>query len=307
MTQVSSDEVPSVPVLESPAPTPEAAPSSESADPSTSETSLPIYSPERPNPFLLLEGCRYGRFLVPPTDAYVGKAMMKYGEYSQIELEMILRFVSPDVRVVVAGANIGTLVVPLAQHAGEVLAFEPQRWVFQLLCANVALNGLINVRAVWAGCGARGGAISVPVLEPLRDNNFGALEVEACQQMPGDTVPVYALDRYPDTDCGLLTIDVEGMELDVLQGAENMIGRCQPIIWAEADRALKKKAVFDWLRQHAYDLYWYRTPLYNKDNWFKIEENVYMSDDGNHIGAENIIAVPKSRGITMNNFLPVLE
>ena len=46
------------------------------------------------------------------------------------------------------GANIGCHTVPFAKLVGEsgrVVAFEPQRLVFQNLCANLALNALTNV------------------------------------------------------------------------------------------------------------------------------------------------------------------
>jgi FkbM family methyltransferase len=258
------------------------------------------------NPFKLVENCRYGRFLVPIDDTYVGEALAKYGEYSQVELDLLLQFLTPQSRVVVAGANLGALIVPLAQRAGEVVAFEPQRWVFELMCANAVLNGLINVRPYRAGLGARGGYLSVPVLRPEVKNNFGALELESVQDMPGDRVPVYKLDSLPDMDMTLLTIDVEGMELDVLQGAEATIKRCRPIIFCEADRVLKRKELFNWLRTHGYELYWYRSPLYNKDNFRGDQENIYGAVD-TLIVAENVLALPRERGINAQGFVPVLE
>ena len=254
------------------------------------------------NPFVLVENCRYGRFLVPPADQYVGRALQRYGEYSQVELDLLLQFVTPMTRVVIAGGNIGAFVVPFAQHAGEVVVFEPQRWVYQLLCANVVLNGLTNVRAYWAGLGAKKGAVRVPVLRPDIDNNFGALELEAVQNVPGDVVPILTLDQVPNVDVGLLTIDVEGMELQVLQGAEQTIKRCTPIVFFEADRAAKNPKVFAWMREQDYQLWWYRTPLYNPNNGWGIEENAWPG-----IAAHNVIGTPRSRNLTLTGFVPVLE
>jgi FkbM family methyltransferase len=268
---------------------------------------LPAPEPEPVSFFTLVENCRYGRFLVTTHDAYVGKALQKYGEYSQVELDLLLQFITPQTRVVSVGANIGAMIVPFAKKAGQVVCFEPQRWVYQLCVANCVLNDLINVRAYWAGCGARPGRVTVPILDPAVDNNFGALELASVQQMEGDEVPIYAIDRLIDMDMGLLQIDVEGMELDVLQGAEATIERCRPVIFFEADRALKRGAVFDWLRKHNYDLYWYTTPLYNPNNWRQDPENIYQTKDGAIIVAENCIAVPRERGIVMNGFKPVLE
>lgn len=257
--------------------------------------------------FELVTECRYGQFFIPPKDAYVGEALRHYGEYSQIELNMLLQFIAPETRVVSVGANIGAMIVPLAQHCAEVICFEPQRWVHQVLSANIIANNLLNVRAYWAACGKARGVIKVPVLHPYRQNNFGALELEAVQGMGGDSVAVFTLDSIPDNDCGLLQIDVEGMELDVLLGGEKLISRCRPIIFFEADRALKRADVFRHLRSSGYELWWYRTPLFNKDNWKKNPKDIWAGEKNLLVVAENVIAMPKERGIQMNGFIPVLE
>lgn len=260
--------------------------------------------------FVLAENCRYGRFLVPPTDEYVGKALLTYGEYSQIELDALLQLVTEQTRVIVAGANLGSIVVPIAQKAAEVVAFEPQRWVYQLLCANVVLNNLLNVRAYWGGLGSRLGTVSMPIFDPDQPNNFGAIELEAVQEMGGDLVPIYTLDMFPenDIDCGLLIIDVEGMEGDVLLGATKLVARCRPIIAFEADRALKRKGVFDLLRKANYELFWHRTPLFNTQNFAGKIENIWGGDSGTAVVvAENVIATPRERAIKLHGFPPVLE
>ena len=258
--------------------------------------------------FKLVEGCRYGRFLVPPADAYVGRALEEYGEYSQLELDLLLQFiVEGQTRVVVAGANFGALIPPLARKAAEVVAFEPQRVMFQLLSANVVLNDLVNVRTYWGGLGNVPEKIRVPMLSPFETNNFGGYELEMGRGGPGDAVPIYPLDVAPDCDCGLLTIDVEGMEAQVLAGAERMVGRCRPLIFFEADRKLKRAESFSWLRKRQYDLYWYRTPLFNPDNWRGKAEDVWRGPAGEVVVAENVVAVPKEKNLKLNGFIPVLE
>jgi hypothetical protein len=58
-----------------------------------------------------------------------------------------------------------------------------------------------------------------------------------------------------------LKIDVEGMELDVLKGAEETIKRTHCIISAEADRPDAVEPLIDWLTAHDYDLWWHRPLL----------------------------------------------
>ena len=100
-------------------------------------------------PYALRE-TRYGRMLYHERDTYIGQSFARYGVYGEIELQLLRALVKPGDVVVEAGANIGADTVPLARRIGErgaIFAFEPQRLVYQMLCANVALNGLSNVIA----------------------------------------------------------------------------------------------------------------------------------------------------------------
>ena len=91
-------------------------------------------------------------------DQHIGRSLDLYGEWAESELELLGLFIKPGDLVVDVGANIGTHTVFFAQRAGatgQVYALEPQRIVFQSLCANLALNGLLNVRAFHAARRAR--------------------------------------------------------------------------------------------------------------------------------------------------------
>ena len=59
-----------------------------------------------------------------------------------------------------------------------MIAFEPQRLVFQLLCANVALNSLANVICLQQAIAKEPGFINVPLLDPTMPGNFGGLSIE---------------------------------------------------------------------------------------------------------------------------------
>ncbi len=115
------------------------------------------------------------------------------------------------------------------------------------------------------------------------------------------------LDRVPDLACGLLTIDVEGMELDVLRGAEQLIAKCRPVIFFEADRELKKRDLFAWLRDRQYDLYWWRTPLFNPANFKQNAVDTMQHASGAQYVAENVLAVAREQPHQLHNFIPVVD
>jgi FkbM family methyltransferase len=118
-----------------------------------------------------------------------------------------------------------------------LLAFEPQRAIFQILCANLALNGVLQVEAHWAAIGNRDGDIRVPLLDPARRGNFGG--VSLVQTMAGEAVRLVTLDSFALPQCHFLKIDCEGMEFEAIDGARATLARHAPIVYAENDRAGK--------------------------------------------------------------------
>src|SRR6185312_4051355 len=84
----------------------------------------------------------HGPMLALRGDQYVTRSLELYGEFSGLEARLFEQIVKPGVSVVEAGANIGAHTVHLARLCAPapLYAFEPQQRVFQILCANLALN-----------------------------------------------------------------------------------------------------------------------------------------------------------------------
>jgi FkbM family methyltransferase len=199
-----------------------------------------------------------------------------YGEYSEGEVDLFRQCVRPGDVVIEVGANLGAHTVPLAKLVGpqgSVLALEPQRLLFQTLCANLALNNIPNVVCFQEASGAEPGVLFVPTLEPTSANNFGGLALGSFQQ--GQQVRVTPLDAYALPTCQLIKIDVEGMEEEVLRGARETIGRCQPILYVENDREEKAQSVVRHVAALGYRMYCHFPPLYSARNFLGNSENVF--------------------------------
>jgi FkbM family methyltransferase len=230
--------------------------------------------------FNVLRVTRHGPMLYNKNDVYVGGSLMRYGEFSPGEWKLFQMLTGSGMTVVEVGANIGAHTVPLAKRVGQtgrVIAFEPQRLCFQLLCANVALNQLTNVEAWPYACGASYGQDTVPVLQPPPDQpfNFGGLPMGT-----GPADGTYAIERMPivrldDVGAtglalgrvGFLKIDVEGMESEVLRGAAQLIPDDRPVLYVENDRHEKSEELVRLIRSMGYDLYWHLPPLFEPDNF----------------------------------------
>jgi len=249
---------------------------------------------------LRLRRCRHGMMLFNLNDVYIGTMLDLYGEYCEGELDIFRQILRPGMTAIEVGANIGAHTVPIAQAvgpSGKVFAFEPQRAVFQMLCANLAINGIEHVDAHWAAVGTGNSGIRVPRLDSTAKNNFGGLSLD---KEVGEEVRLVLLDEFQFKNCHLLKIDVEGMELEVIQGARTLISSHNPIIYVENDRKDKSPTLIDSLFELGYRCYWHTPPYVRTPNFRENPENKFSSTV-----AVNMLCTPRSQQISVNAFREV--
>jgi FkbM family methyltransferase len=222
------------------------------------------------NQHIRLKKCRYGPMLYLPHDQYIGQALDRYGEFSEGEAYFFRSLIKPGWTILDVGANQGAHTIALARIAKAVYAFEPQRILFQILCANVALNALTNVHTYQVGVGSEAGTIGVPNVDYTKPANFGAVELGE-----GERVPLITIDSLALPECHFMKVDVEGMEGDVIAGAKETIQYHQPILYLENDRDDKSPALIEQLWALDYRLYWHLPFYFNTNNFFGETENVY--------------------------------
>ncbi len=284
-------------------------PPAEAADLHSASSSQPSQGPPAGEAAPLLDAgmnqlraCRHGAMLFNTNDVYIGRSLQHYGEFSEGESEMFASLVHDGDTVVEAGANIGAHTVRLAQLVGEtgrVHAFEPQRVVFQNLCANVALNGLVNVFTHQKAVADEVGELVVPALDYGRENNFGGLGLG--QYSEGERVPVETIDGLELPHCHLIKIDVEGMECQVIRGARRTIERHRPALYVENDRAEHSAELIGLIMQLGYRLYWHLPKMFRADNFFSNRTNIF-----GQIVSVNMVCVDADSRSTFDD-LPLIE
>jgi len=260
------------------------------------EPSPPILT----NGHLRLRRCRHGIMLYNLNDTHLGTMLDLYGEYSEAEADMFRHFLKPGMTAVEVGANIGAHTLALAGIVGpqgRVLAFEPQRIVFQMLCANLAVNGIEHVDAHWAAVGSAPGRITVPRLAGTQRTNFGGLAVGGGQ---GDEVSLLTLDSLELPACDFLKIDVEGMERDVILGTRQTIRRLRPTISVENDREEKSPALIQLLWDLAYDCYWDIPHYIHVPNFRGNTENAFPT-----MASFNLVCLPREKKLTIGHLRKV--
>ena len=245
---------------------------------------------------LLVEG-RHGRLLVDSRDA-VGVIIARYGEWAEVELSRLMSLLRPGDGVLEIGAHVGSMTVGFAKAVGPggfVHAFEPQKGLFGLLCANVALNGLDQVHPVQALVGAEPGWRDLPSAANA-PGNLGAVSFlgESLTSVgdPGRVAQITLDDWFAGLDrLRLIKIDVEGMEAEVLAGGTALIQRLRPIIQAECTQAEGFNALNRFADAMNYDLYWNGCRGYAPTNFFGDAENL-LGD----MGDLNLLMLPRESG-----------
>ncbi|HEX7644415.1 MAG TPA: FkbM family methyltransferase [Burkholderiaceae bacterium] len=88
-----------------------------------------------------------GWFCVDPVDQYVAKTLIETGSFGSGQLGLLQRFCGEDSSVLLLGAHIGTIAVPLSKRVKNLTVFEANPRTYQFLSANLKLNDCANVEA----------------------------------------------------------------------------------------------------------------------------------------------------------------
>ncbi len=165
-------------------------------------------------------------------------------ELRQLPLEVIGSGLVADV-----GANLGQSLISLRNLLpnSPIVAFEPNPSCAKTLAIVAKTVG--NTRLELCGIGSSQAVLKfrVPVLKDgscfLQEGSFDKTVFESSvtrKRIGGDfslavsNVPVRTLDSY-DLNFALVKIDVQGFELEVLQGSVETIRRSRPVFFVERD------------------------------------------------------------------------
>lgn len=172
------------------------------------------------------------------------------------ELEYLRRVVPKGAVTVDVGANCGLYTRQLARLSKQVHAFEPSRPMADLLRRTSATN--VSVHEVALSDRNGDAELFIPQSEDGLVHGLASLEPQP--PMPGrhlvsTHVPTARLDAVVDHDVAFVKIDVEGHELNVLNGATELVEHCQPVFLVEAEdrhRAQATRSVFEYFGDKSY-------------------------------------------------------
>jgi colanic acid biosynthesis glycosyl transferase WcaI len=202
----------------------------------------------------------------------IGSSVLYFGLPDPMEMRFLLRLLTAGDAFVDVGAHLGVYTVLASSVPGvRVVALEPSTASFARLRENIDLNGIgAQVTAVQVAAGNRCGEAR---LSTGSDSMNGLVDVGE----GGETVTITTVDRLladiPGTRVAAMKIDVEGLELDVLDGARATIERDRPVIVVEVN---DPERVAAFARRNGYTCV-----RYDPDGHRLLPESVQLSDGRN--------------------------
>jgi FkbM family methyltransferase len=171
------------------------------------------------------------------------------------ELSYLRKVVPEDAVTVDVGANCGLYTRQLARLSRQVHAFEPSRQMARLLRRTSASN--VSVHEIALSDHDGDAELFIPQGDNGLVHGLASLEprTESSTELVSTQVPTARLDAVVHQDVAFVKIDVEGHELNVLNGAVELLERSQPVFLVEAEdrhRAQATRLIFEFFRHKSY-------------------------------------------------------
>lgn len=179
-----------------------------------------------------------------------------YRGYEPEVASFLSQVVHPGSVVLVAGAHVGIHVLHVAKllrSQGAIYAFEAWPDNFRVLERNVRCNSSrrMSARAIHMALCDRTGMTNI-----TEGSTDGTHHLTRNGEPATHRVPCTTLDRFcSENECrpDLILIDVEGAELDVLRGAQEIVVRYRPTFLIEHHG--NSEMLVSWFRDKKYDIH----------------------------------------------------
>ena len=171
-----------------------------------------------------------------------------------------------DCVVLDVGANFGFLSLvwgcSVCKEEGRVFAFEPNPYVYNTFLKSIGKNGLTPIiKAAHNAVGSKNKTIQLY----LNNTTSNTLQTETSTK--STDIEMISIDNYirinKITRCDLIKIDVDGIELDILEGSISTLEKLRPIFIVETN---DNKGIIDFFANRDYLILDMELKEYKEDN-----------------------------------------
>jgi FkbM family methyltransferase len=161
------------------------------------------------------------------------------------EMAILHKFVRRGELAIDVGANSGSYVHRFLNLGASVIAIEANPYYAKFLNK---VYGRRDLEIVCAAASSISGRANLKIPKNTEMSRYGLATIEPTNDLGGASfdvfdVPRVTLDEMDLRTVGIIKIDVEGHELEVLKGAKSLIKRDRPTIFVEAENRHRADAV----------------------------------------------------------------
>lgn len=199
-------------------------------------------------------------FCEPGFDDYIHDSFLRKGSFYEIDLLNLLASLSIGEGLVLdVGAYVGNHTIFFSGVMGRsVISVEANPAAFALLCENININNLFSlVKPLCLTASDRSGCRHWT--KCLLENNHGATSLVDTPEAAEDRleseecwIESIRLDELYLDNVSLIKIDVEGMEINVLEGLSQTIESSKPTLALECMTAIDFARVAGWCYDRGY-------------------------------------------------------
>ena len=235
------------------------------------------------------------KFKYLPFRLYHRIRCFKYAKYRSPELSLISNLVKSTQNSIDIGANLGLFTFFMSRASRHVFAFEPNPYPLE------NLKGLVdsNVTVLPIALGNNDGPVEIKIPHHRKGWSSNGASLASKEINDGKIINIQCrkLDSLNIENIGLIKIDVEGFEIEVIRGAKDTILKNKPVMIIENEIVHTKDTneLFTIMNEFGYDKY-ICNPIgkLEKIGNFSVEENqknAIRNLDINYI--QNFIFIPK--------------
>ena len=196
--------------------------------------------------------------------------------------EFVYDFLKPGDILIDVGANIGCVTAAgslAVGDTGHVYSVEPHPQTYKHLQKTIAINHCTNVTSLNVALGAEAGIVNFTDEPRKDDNNCVAQNAESGIRVPCMTL-ASLVDEHSISRIAVMKIDVEGFEMQVLQGAQSMLHKVDSIYIAVLEHTLQKFGscstdVFRLLQSHGFRCFYFKD---DRSNVVAFAQHVALRD-----------------------------
>jgi FkbM family methyltransferase len=205
----------------------------------TTDTILTLYSTDT------------GDFWLPPDPGNdcVIQAIVNNQIWDNDVVSYIRDRITPNSMILDVGGNFGQMAVLFSKMLsldGKVQTFEPDPFLYSVLCQNILQNNCTNVifhnLAVWNESDK---TLFYPKADFIKFESYGSYGIDPTAT-DGQLVNAITIDQLNLDPVRIIKLDIQGSELNALKGAVNTINKWKPLIIFEYEQMFDSQFNVTW-------------------------------------------------------------